>query len=206
MVNAVNTEGKPECLSSKQEALILGHSSVLIPLFPFCQTNEGQQIQSILACSRFAGVRGKLSRWFCCSGKALLVTTAHGLDSQLLTLTWLSDGIRAAMGNAAIELLSQSVLQNNLAVMVLFMKANLLSETSLFIFWLAGAYDVRLFWWITSGFQHCNSRNKDFMFQHISFTSIAVQAANLFPLWTSVPIFLVSFAKLLWGEILFPGI
>lgn len=206
MVNAVNTEGKPDCLFSKQEALILGHSSVLIPLFPFCQKNEGQQTESILACSRFAGVGGDLSRWLCCSGNVLLRTAAHGLDSQLLTLTWLSDGIRAAMGNAAIERLSQSALQNNLAMIVLFMKANLLSETSLCIFWLAGAYDVRLFWWITSLFQHCNSRNKDFMFQHISFTSIAIQTAKLFPFWTSVPICLLSFVKLLWGEILFPGI
>lgn len=70
---------------------------------------------------------------------------AHGLDLQLLTLTWLSDGIRAAMGNAAAESLSQSTLQNNLAVIVLFMKVNLFSETSLFIFWLAGAYDVHFF-------------------------------------------------------------
>lgn len=70
---------------------------------------------------------------------------AHGLDLQLLTLTWLSDGIRAAMGNAAAESLSQSTLQNNLAMIVLFMKVNLFSETSLFIFWLAGAYDVRFF-------------------------------------------------------------
>lgn len=193
MVNAVNTEGKPECLFSKQEALILGHSSVLIPLFPFCQNNEGQQIDSILARSWV----GELSRWLCCSGNALLLTAARGLDSQLLTLTWLSDGIRTAIGNAAIERHSQSALQNNLAMIVLFMKANLLSETSLFIFWLAGAYDVRLFWWITSVFQHCNSRNKGFMFQRVSFTSIAIQAAKLFPFWTSVPIFLLSFAKLL---------
>lgn len=145
MVNAVNTEGKLECLFSKQEALILGHSSVLIPLFQFCQKNEGQQIQSILSRSRFTGVGAKLSRWLYCSGNVLLLMVAHGLDLQLLTLTWLSDGIRAAMGNAAAESLSQSTLQNNLAVIVLFMKVNLFSETSLFIFWLAGAYDVHFF-------------------------------------------------------------
>lgn len=164
------------------------------------------QIQSVLPCSCFAGVGGKLSRWLCYGGNTLLLMAAHGLDSQLLTLTWLSDGISAAIGNAAIESLSQSALQNILAMIVLFMKVNLLSETSLFIFWLAGAYDVRLFWWITSAFQHCNSRNKDFMFQPISFTSTAIQAAKLFPFWTSVPIFLLSFVKLLWGEILFPDI
>lgn len=134
MVNAVNTEGKRECLFSKQEALILGHSSVLIPLFPFCLEKERQQTQLVLAHSCFAGGGGKLSRWWCYSGNAGLLTTAHGLDSQLLTLTWLSDGIRAAVGKAAIECLRGSVLQNNLAMIVVFIKANLPSETCLFYF------------------------------------------------------------------------
>lgn len=150
--------------------------------------------------SHFVGDRGKLLAWLCCDWNTPSLMAVRGFDSQLLTLTWLSNSTRAAAASVAIEHLSVSVLWHNLAKTALLMKAKLLSEISLFTFWLAGAYFVHLFWWTSSiaiavirilcSSKYCSPplqfRLKKYFHSKLHFPFL-------------------SFTKLIWGEILFSG-
>lgn len=154
----------------------------------------------VWARSRFVGGRGKLLAWLCCDRNTPSLMAVRGFDSQLFTLTWLSNGTHAAVANVATEHLGLSVLWHNLATTALLMKENLLSEISLFTFWLAGAYLVHLFWWTSSiaiavirilcSSKYCSP-------------PLQFRLKKYFHFKLHFPF--LSFTKLIWGEILFPG-